>query len=179
MVLDPARHLLTNLLTGYGYNLYEGKNRTRADDLLVREKAAERVAEAATAIRSLRTAYHRRFIPPPSRENPDPPADRMAHLRAMARLQERCSDLETRIRSMSVPSQDRVWEHLRSEKALLNQLLLHDYNLIAPCHELREKVLALTPADWTDDVESNVDQLADQIERSIRARAEFLQTPGW
>jgi hypothetical protein len=178
-VLDPARHLLTNLLTGYGYNLYENKNRTRADDLLVREKAAEMLAEAATAIRSLRTAYNRRFIPPPTRENPDPPADRMAHLRAMARLQERFSDLDTRIRSMAVPTQDRIWEHLRTEKALLNQLLLHDYNLIGPCHDLLAQVQALSPSDWTDEVEATLDRLADQIERAIRSRAEFLRTPGW
>jgi hypothetical protein len=178
-VLDPARHLLTNLLTGYGYNLYESKNRTRADDLLVREKAAERLAEASTALRSLRTAYHRRFVPPPSRENPDPPPERMAQIREMARLQERFGDLETRIRSMAVPTQDRVWERIRNEKALLNQLLLHDYSLISPCHELREQAQALTPADWNDDVAAALDGLADKIERSVRTRAEFLRTPGW
>ncbi len=177
-MLDP-RHLLTNILTGYGYNLYESKNRARADDLLVREKAAECVAEAATAIRSLRTAYHRRYVPPASRENPDPPPERMEHIRAMARLQERLADLETRIRSMAVPTQDRVWEHVRSEKATLNQLLLHDYNLIAPCRELREKVLSLSPADWSDEVASELEDLTGQVERSVRSRAEFLRMPGW
>ncbi|HEY8885763.1 MAG TPA: hypothetical protein VIO35_10660 [Chloroflexota bacterium] len=177
-MLDPVRHQLTNLLTGYGYNLYETKNRTRADDLLVREKAAECLAEAATTIRSLRTAYHRRFVPPPSRENPDPPPERMQHIREMARLQDRLGDLETRIRGMAVPSQDRVWEHLRSEKTLLNQLLLHDYNLIAPCQDLRTEVQRLTPTDWNDDVAASLDAFANQVERSVRSRSEFLRMPG-
>lgn len=177
-MLDP-RHLLTNLLTGYGYNLYESKNRARADDLLVREKAAECVAEASTAMRSLRTAYHRRFIPPPSRENPDPPPERMEQIRAMARLQDQLADLETRIRGMAVPTQDRVWEHVRSEKTTLNQLLLHDYNLIAPCRAIREKALGVTPASWTEGDALELEDLAARVESSVRSRAEFLRMPGW
>ena len=87
----------------------------------------------------------------------------------MARIQEQLADLETRIRGMAVPSQDRVWEHLRGEKATLNQLLLHDYNLIAPCRAIREKALAVTPSAWTDGDAQELEALAAKVE--IRAVA--------
>lgn len=178
-MIDPIRHTLTNLLTGYGYNLYETKNRARADDLVVRERAAEALAEAANALRSLRTAFQKRFLPPPTRENPNPPPERLAQLRAMAALHQRIQDLETRVRSMAVPTQDRVWEHFRSEKSLLLQLLQQDYNLISPCHELRERARAITPAEWTDEVAADLEALADRVEQAIRARSELLRVPGW
>ncbi len=178
-MLDPIRHQLTNLLTGYGYNLYEAKNRARADDLLVREKAAEQLADAASALRTLRSAFQKQFIPPLSRDNPEPPADRLEQLRRLARLQTRLEDLATRIRSMAVPTQDRTWERFRNEKTLLHQLLLHDYNLVAPGRQLGERAHSLTAADWTDDTAASLEGEADQIERAIRARTEFLQVPGW
>lgn len=178
-MIDPIKHTLTNLLTGYGYNLYENKNRLRADDLLVREKAAEMVSEGAIAMRSLRTAFQKRYIPPPTRENPSPPPERLAQLREMADLMGRLEDLATRIRSMSVPTQDRVWEHFRNERTLLAQLLQQDYNLVAPCHELRDAVQRLTPGDWTDATAASLQTTADRIEQAIRTRTDFLRIPGW
>ncbi len=178
-MIDPIKHTLTNLLTAYGYNLYENKNRLRADDLLVREKAAEMLSEGATTLRGLRTAFQKRFIPPPTRENPSPPPERLAQLREMAQLMERLEDLATRIRSMAVPTQDRVWEHFRGERALLSQLLQQDYNLVAPCHELRDAVQRLTPADWNDATASSLQTTADRVEQAIRSRTDFLRVPGW
>lgn len=176
---DPIQQTLTNLLTGWGYNLYDKKNRARADDQLVRARSADLLAEGANAVRALRTAYQKRFIPPATRDNPFPPPERLAQLRALADLQERLADLETRIRSMVVPTQDRVWEHFRSERALLNQLLQHDYNLIAPCQELHDAVQALTAAEWGDDAAASVDLTAGRVESAIRARTAFLQAPGF
>jgi hypothetical protein len=37
---DPVIQQLQLLLTGYGYNFYNSVNQARADDLLVRERAA-------------------------------------------------------------------------------------------------------------------------------------------
>lgn len=174
---DPARELLTNLLTGFGYNLYDKKNRARADDLLVREKAAERIADAANSIRSLRTAYVRRFIPTATRENPDPPPERAAQLRVLARIHEQLADLDTRIRSMAVPTQDRTWEHFRSELSLLNQLLLFDYHLITSCQLVSDQTTALGPADWNEDSESQITRAIEAVERAVRGRREFLAIP--
>lgn len=177
-MLDPIRHQLTLLLTAYGYNLYENKNRLRADDLLVREKAAEALTEAANAFRSLRTDYRRRFLPPATRENPNPPPERLEQLRSMDALQTRLGDLATRIRSMPVPTQDRVWEHFRREKTLLSDLVRHDYNLIAPSCELRDEVQTFTADGWDEATATTVQRACDGIERSVRARDEFLRIPG-
>lgn len=178
-MLDPIRHQLSLVLTGYGYNLYEGKNRARADDLLVREKAAEALTEAANALRTLRTEFRRRFIPPMTRENPDPPADRLRQLREMETIQTSLSDLAVQIRSMAVPTQDRVWERFRREQTLLNDLLRFDYNLIGPGMELRDRVRTLAPADWSDSTEPELTGTIARIEQSVRARAELLRLPGW
>lgn len=167
--------VLVNLLSAYGYNLYEGKNRARADDLVLREKVAEELAKAAAALRSLRTTYQKRFIPPPSRENPSPPPERLAAIRAIGEIQQRVSDLEAIVRGMAVPTQDRVWEKFRGERALLNQLILHDYNLAAPSVAVRERCQALRPADWSDDVEGSLADLIDQVETAARQRAGLLQ----
>lgn len=172
---ESVHGLLVNLLSAYGYNLYEGKNRARADDLVVREKVAGDLADAAAALRTLRTAYQKRFIPPPSRENPSPPPERMAALRAIADLQERLSDLEVRVRGMSVPTQDRVWEKFRGERGMLNQLILHDYNLAAPSVTVRERCRSIHPPDWNEDVEGALGEAIDQIESAARERASLLQ----
>jgi hypothetical protein len=171
------RELLTNLLTGYGYNLYDKKNRARADDLLVREKAAERIADAANAIRSLRTAYVRRYIPTATRESPDPPPERAAQVRVLKSINDQLADLDTRIRSMSVPTQDRMWEHFRSELSLLNQLILFDYNLISSCQQVSDMASALAPADWNDDSADELTRAIDAVEKAIRGRREFLAIP--
>lgn len=172
---EGVHGLVVNLLSAYGYNLYEGKNRARADDLVVREKVAGDLAEAASALRSLRTAYQKRFVPPPSRENPSPPPEHLAALRAMAEIQSRLSDVESRVRGMSVPTQDRLWEKFRGERGLLNQLILHDYNLATPAIAIRDQCRALHPPDWNESVEEALGEAIDQVETTARQRAALLQ----
>ena len=172
---NPVSRELSLMLSGYGYNLYNDRNRMRADDLLVRQQAAAALADAANALRTLRTDYRRRFIPPPTREQPEPPRDRLDQLSTMTRLQDRLADLETRVRSMPVPPTDKVWERFRREQTLLAELLTHDYNLIAPSREVHDAAQALTADGWSDDSAAALDRLASQIEQAIRARSMFLQ----
>lgn len=175
---DVVRRQLDLLLNAYGYNLYERKNRARADDLLVRERAAAALAESAAAIRTLRTDYRRRFVPPPSRDNPEPPRERLEALNAMAGLQERLSDLESRVRGMAVPTQDRMWQRLGGERATLTELLVHDYNLIAPCFEVRDRAQALRAEDWNGEVAGEIETALDRIEQAAQARRDFLRAAG-
>ncbi len=174
---DAIRRQLDLLMNAYGYNLYEKKNRARADDLIVRETAAGALASAANSLRTLRTEYRRRFIPPLTRDNPDPPRARLDDLSEMARLQEAVSDLETRVRSMPVPVQDRAWEKFRDERELLNQLLLQDYNLITPCQNLRELLRTVKVEDWNAETVESIDAAMGQIDEAIRSRAKLLQLP--
>ena len=140
-------------------------------------QGAAALGEAANALRELRTEYRRRFVPPPTRGQPDPPRDRPDRLGKMARLQDRLSVLETSIRSMALPTQDRVWERFRQEATLLSELLLHDYDLIAPCQEIRDQVQALTADAWSPEVAARLHQSASQLERAMRASALFLNAP--
>jgi len=175
---DAIRRQLDLLMNAYGYNLYEKKNRARADDLIVRETAAGALGTAANSLRTLRTEYRRKFIPPLTRDNPDPPRARLDELAEITRLQERVADLEMRIRSMPVPVQDRAWEKFRQEHQTLNDLLLRDYNLIMPCQNLREQLRVVKVDAWSDDTIANAAELIDQIDEAIRSRADFLQISG-
>lgn len=174
----PIRRQLDLLLTVYGYNLYDKKNRERADDLVVRNQAEAALGEASEALRQLRVSYAQRFIPTATRDNPYPPADRMAALKEIERLQSRLADLATRIRGMPVPPSDKVWQHFRKERQTLEDLLLHDYNLIQPCIELRDIVRGLQPDDWTAERAGDLDQRAAGIERALRERIDFLASAG-
>ena len=175
---NPIRQQLDLLMNAYGYNLYEKKNRARADDLIVRQTAAGALGSAVNSLRTLRTEYRRRFIPPPTRDNPEPPRARLDDLAEMARLQDQVGDLETRVRSMAVPVQDRAWEKFRKEGQLLNELLTQDYNLISPCQALREQMRTISVETWDADTVTHVQTAINQIDDAIRARQNLLQFTG-
>ena len=120
---DPIVQQLQLLLTGYGYNFYNQANQARADDLLVRERASYYLAQAVATLARLRGDYHTRFIPPLTRANPDPPQEAMAQIHEIEASQQALSQLESDIRGMSVPTQDRIWWRFRQEQPLLMQLL--------------------------------------------------------
>src|SRR5256886_10336581 len=127
---DPVIQQLQLLLTGYGYNFYNSVNQARADDLLVRERASYHLAQAVDMLAILRGEYMRRFIPPLTRANPDPPQEAMAQVREIEAAQQALSDVETAIRGMAVPSQDRSWVRFRQEEPLLLQPLQFDLRLV-------------------------------------------------
>ena len=112
---NPVVRGLQVALTGVGYNFYDNRNRARADDLLVRQHASSLLASAGDSLKRLEADFRAQYIPAATRENPYPPADAMAKIRAGTRLRERLSDLETQIRSMAVPTQDRIWWRFRQE----------------------------------------------------------------
>src|SRR5437764_940084 len=114
---DPVVQQLQLLLTGYGYNFYSAKNQARADDLLVRERASYHLSQAVDMLTNLRGTYQFRYIPPLTRANPDPPAEALAQMREMEHIQQAISNVESHIRGMSVPTQDRVWWRFREEHA--------------------------------------------------------------
>src|SRR5690349_5577697 len=103
---DPVVQQLQLLLTGYGYNFYSRTNQARTDDLLVRERASYFLGQAIDILERLRGDYQRRFIPPLTRANPDPPQEALAQVREIGQVRQDLSDCETHIRGMSVPTQD-------------------------------------------------------------------------
>jgi hypothetical protein len=163
------------LLNGYGYNWYRKENQLRADDLLVREHASHFIVEAAKKLQEQEADYARRFLPAPTRENPFPPDDRLATHALIRSTRQNLLALEARIRGLSAPPTDRIWQRHRSEVDVLANLTRMDVQLVGLSKEIDTEAGKLDPEAW-----SHPERLAPlgdntrQVERLITERAEFL-----
>jgi hypothetical protein len=171
---DPVMQQLELLLTGYGYNFYSATNQARSDDILVRERASYFLGQAIDLLSTLRGNYQRRYVPPLTRENPFPSAEAMAQLREMEELQQDVSRLESRIRGMSVPTQDRIWWRFRQEQALLSQLLNFDLLLIRGSEQIHQFVEQLNPESWHAYGSGRLRALIQQLTQTANERERFL-----
>ncbi len=171
---DPIIQQLQLLLTGYGYNFYSATNQARSDDLLVRERASYFLGQSVTLLSNLRGEYHRRFIPPLTRDNPFPPQEAMAQLRAMEELQQAISSLESHIRGMSVPAQDRIWWRFRQEQTLLAQLLSFDLNLVQKSEQIYQYVTQLTAESWQNTGAGSLHEPLHSLTQTANERERFL-----
>jgi hypothetical protein len=174
---DPVIRQLQLLLTGYGYNFYNRANQARADDLLVRERASYHLGQSIDLLERLRGEYQRRFIPPLTRANPDPPQEVMAQVREMGLVREELSDCETHIRGMSVPTQDKTWWRFREEQTLLGQLLNFDLALVRDCEQVYSYVSQLTSEGWNSQGSGPLRQLIHRVTQVARERERFLLIP--
>ena len=174
---DPIVQQLQLLLTGYGYNFYNQANQARADDLLVRERASYYLSQAITMLARLRGDYHTRYIPPLTRANPDPPQEAMAQIREIEAVQQSLSQLESHIRGMSVPTQDRIWWRFRQEQALLMQLLNFDLTLVRGSEQIYQYVSQLTPEQWNSQGSSSLRQMMQQLAHLAQERERLLLLP--
>jgi hypothetical protein len=174
---DPVMQQLQLLLTGYGYNFYNSTNQARADDLLVRERASYQLAQAVNMLATLRGDYQRRFIPPLTRANPDPPQESLAQVREIQAAQQALSDLETAIRGMPVPAQDRIWWRFRQEEPLLRQLLQFDLTLVRNSEQVYQYVSQLNPDNWGNQTIAALRQMTQQLTQISRDRERFLLLP--
>lgn len=174
---DPIVQQLQLLLTGYGYNFYNKTNQARADDLLVRERASYNLSQAVALLTQLRSDYYTRFIPPLTRANPDPPQEAMAQIREIEAVQQAVAKVETHIRGMPVPTQDRIWWRFRQEQALLMQLLQFDLNLVRSCEQIYAYVAQLTQDDWNSQGSSELRRMIQQLAHLAQERERFLLLP--
>ena len=103
------------LLNGYGYNWYRQDNRMRADDLLIRSRASEHLASAAAALRDREGRFRRKYLPPPTRQHPDPDPQQLAAVQQFRAVVDRILDIDTKVRGGAVPSEDKIWLRHRDE----------------------------------------------------------------
>jgi hypothetical protein len=171
---NPLVQQLQLLLTGYGYNFYNKTNQARADDQLVRERASYFLSHAVELLAQLRSNYYTRFVPPPTRENPFPPAEATAQIREIEAVQQALASVESHIRAMPVPTQDRTWWRFRQERLLLEQLLNFDLLLIRSSEQIYHYVEQLTPESWNSQGSNPLRQMAQQLARSAQERERFL-----
>jgi len=174
---NPLVQQLQLLLTGYGYNFYNKTNQARADDQLVRERASYNLSQAVTLLAQLRSDYSTRFVPPLTRANPDPPVEAMAQLRAIEGAQQALSTVESHIRAMPVPTQDRTWWRIRQEQNLLEQLLNFDLMLVRGSEQIYQYVAQLTPESWNSKESDTLRQMTQQLTHQAQERERFLLLP--
>ncbi|MGH9586092.1 MAG: hypothetical protein ACRD3F_04025 [Acidobacteriaceae bacterium] len=134
------RQIATNLFYGWGYNFYRTQNQLRADDQLVRSKAAWLLGGAATSVSTAETEYRREFLPAPSRAKPFPDAAAVAAAQKLERLARGIGALELFIHQQPVPENDRMTQRYRQEGATLKTLTGFDEQLVGQCQLLRTMV---------------------------------------
>lgn len=174
---DPLVQFLGLALTGFGYNFYSTKNQARSDDLLVRSKASGFLSDAENALIALADEFHRRYIPPLSREHPDPPREAMAALDDLRRLQEEVSTLETLVRGMAVPTADRIWERFRSELTTLRQLMQFDLDLVRGAQGFAQQAAGMSADAWGPAPAHELRSMLRWLNQVAQAREQFLRMP--
>jgi hypothetical protein len=154
------RQLATNLFYGWGYNFYRIENQLRADDQLVRTKAASLLGVATASASGAEAGYRREFLPPPSRQHPFPDAAAVATAQRLERLAREIGGLEALIQQQPVPENDRMTQRYRGEAATLKALIQHDEQLVGQCELLRSMVTGNT----VDTILQNLPKLEAGIE---------------
>ncbi len=135
------RQVATNLFYGWGYNFYRAENQLRADDQLVRSKAAWLLGTATARVSSVEGEYRREFLPPPSRAKPFPEAAAVEAAQGLERLSKEISALGLFIHQQPVPENDRMTQRYRQEAPTLRELIACDEQLVGQCELLRSMVL--------------------------------------
>lgn len=131
------KQLATNLFYGCGYNFYRVENQLRADDQLVRTKAARLLGMAMASVCDAESEYRREFLPPPSRQHPFPAPGAVESARRLEQLAREIGALESLIQQQPVPENDRMTQRYRNEASTLRTLIQHDERLVGQCALLR------------------------------------------
>ena len=175
------RRQLEFLLNGFSF--YAHGERCRTDDLLVRQRAADALAQGAAAIRDGIGVYRRRFIPDPTREQPLPPSGALAVLHELESLQTTVADLQTQVRNQPLGASDRTWSRLRSAHVALELALAFDHHLILHADAVRDACVALNPESLgptPDTARKALDAVRgplDAVTATLRDRANHLAAP--
>lgn len=140
------KKIAINLFYGWGYNFYRAENQLRADDQLVRSKAASLLGYAAASVSEAESAYRREFLPPPTRAKPFPDAEAVAAAQRLERLGRDITGLEQLIHQQPAPENDRMTQRYRNEAQTLQTLIAHDEQLVGQCELLRSMVSGLDGA---------------------------------
>jgi hypothetical protein len=164
------RHVAVNLFYGWGYNFYRQENQLRADDQLVRAKAAWLLGLAHDALRTAEQAWRREKLPPPSRAHPFPDAAAVAGCQQLERLAGEVGALVGRLHALPVPENDRMTQRYRNEAATLARLGDVDHALIGQA-ELLRAALDGKDGDWL------LAHLAD-LQAGVAAIGETLRERG-
>ncbi len=170
------RQIATNLFYGWGYNFYRKENQLRADDQMVRSKAASLLGEAMAAVSAAESEYRREYLPPPTRAKPFPDAEAVASAQKLERLAKNIGAVEALIQHQPAPENDRMTQRYRHEAPTLAKLIGFDERLVGQCELLRKAVGGadgLTILKGMSDLEAGL----DAIKETLRNRESVLLGP--
>lgn len=145
--VNKLSQVAVNLFYGWGYNFYKVENQLRADDQMVRAKAAWLLGEAATAVCSAEGDYRREFLPLPTRAKPSPDAEAIASAQKLEQLHREISALEQFIHQLPAPANDRMTQRYRLEAPTLANLIRFDTLLVGQCDLMRKSVNGVNAQD--------------------------------
>ena len=137
---DEIEQIAINLFYGWGYNFYKVENQLRADDQMVRSKAAWLLGEGARAVSAAESDYRREFLPAPTRAKPFPDAEAVASAQKLERLHSEITGLEQFIHQLPAPANDRMTQRYRLEAPTLARLIQSDSLLVGQCELMRKSV---------------------------------------
>ncbi len=123
------RRFVENIFYGWGYNAYRKENQLRADDLLIRSRLSDLLGQCREAIRQREMDWRREHLPPPTREHPFPDKSAVQEAKGMESFGKKIEAVEVRIRTASVPENDRVWQRHRNESETLAKLAQVDLEM--------------------------------------------------
>ncbi len=167
------RQIATNLFYGWGYNFYRVENQLRADDQLVRTKAASLLGIAMASATDAETEYRREFLRPPSRQHPFPDAATVATAQHLERLARDIGSLEALIQQQPIPEDDRMTQRYRHEAATLKTLIHYDEQLVGQCELLRSMVTGKNIATILENL-PNLESGLEAIRATLRRREAVL-----
>jgi hypothetical protein len=122
-----------NLFHGWGYDFYRTENQLRADDQLVRSKAAWLLGMARASVETADAGYRREFFGTPTREKPFPNSSVTAAAQQLERLAASIGTIGGRLQSQPVPENDRMTQRYRQEADTLKALIKCDERLVGQC----------------------------------------------
>lgn len=170
---NQLKHLAVNLFYGWGYNFYRVENQLRADDQLVRTKAASLLGIAMASTCDAEAEYRREFLRPPSREHPFAEAGAVASAQSLEQLAKEIGALEALIQQQPAPENDRMTQRYREEAATLRTLIHQDEQLVGQCELLRSMVTGKDAASILQNL-PNLQSGLEAIRITLRRREVVL-----
>jgi hypothetical protein len=172
--LSALEEIAVNLFYGWGYNFYRVENQLRADDLLLRAKVCWLLGLCRATLEAKQSDFRRKFLPPPSRENPRPPPEVVVKAQALEELSGRVGQLEARVRALPVPESDRMTQRYRRESFTLEQLRRCDAHLVGRVQTLHD-MLAGKGQEWILENAELIREGLASMQQSLEERQTLLQ----
>ena len=148
-VYDPdlVCQVAVNLFRAWPYSAYREAERLRADDQLIRAKAAWLLGLARAAVLAADDAYRRERLPPPTEAQPYPDAAAVADTQSVERLGRTLSALLAQLNALPTPPSERLARRHREDATTLAALADCDAQLIGQAELLRISLEA-KPGAW-------------------------------